>query len=239
MSLKQRGFSQGIFQQSSSKKEELGRLRVEDEKMYRYARAGATALGAGVFTVGEAIAAAHQNEAILAAEAIGTKTLTVTVTAGTAIDENELQGGEFLINDATGEGHTYVIESNTAITTATTEVNLTLKRGLKVALDTTSEFTLIRNPMWGAIVSTTLTLPLIGVTPIAVTADYYFWAQRVGNCSVLNDSTTMVTGQNIEQGAGTSGGMTLATATDTVPHLGRCIYAPAAGEYANIWLSME
>jgi len=237
--MKQRGFAQGIFQQSSKKKEELGTLRIgSNGKAYRYALCGAADIPAGRFCVGVAIAAAHQNEAILETVAVGTKSLTVTVTAGTAIAENELADGEFLINDGTGEGHSYEIESNTAITTAGTAVTLALRRGIKVALDATSEFTLVRNPFYGAVQSATQTLPLIGVTPIAVTAGYYFWAQRTGMCAIYSGTTVPVTGQTFAQ-EGVAGGITVSTSSDVIPDIGRCIYAAAATEYSPCWLSLE
>ena len=237
--MKQRGFAQGIFDASSVKKEELGTLRVgQNGKSYRYARAGATDLAAGVFTVGVATAAAHQNEAITAAVAIGTRNLTVTVTAGTAIVADEFQGGEFLICDGTGQGHSYEIDSNTAISASGTEINLSLKRPIKVALDTTSEFTLFRNPFYGAIVSTTLTLPLIGVTPCAVTANYYFWAQRTGLCSCIEDTTTTVAGNPCQQGNAVAGTVEVAAA-HTIHKIGISLYAAAATESTAVWLMLE
>ena len=231
--MKQRGFAQGIFQQSSTKKEELGTLRIgSNGKAYRYARAGATALAAGVWVKGVAIAAAHENQAILAAVAVGTKSLTVTVTAGTAIAENELQGGELAINDATGKGHTYEIESNTAITTAETDVTLALKRGIKVALDVTSEFTLIRNPFYGGIVSTTQTLPDIGGTPIAVTALNYFWAQR-GGLGICLIGGTATAGQPLMPSDGTAGGLENADAV-TEQSVAIACFATTDTEYGPV-----
>ena len=238
--MKQRGFAQGIFQQSSIKKEELGRLRIgANGKAYRYSRAGAADIGAGLMVMGVAQAAAHSDQAILEAVAVGTKSLTVTVTAGTAIAENELQGGEFHINDLTGEGHSYEIESNTAITTTTTGVTLALKRGIVVALDTTTKFNLMRNPFYGAVVSATITLFPIGVTPIAVTDSYYFWAQRTGMATLLNSATTMVAGQQfmIDDDATTGGGEVHSGAV--IPHLGICLYANSTGDRCSVWLTME
>jgi len=237
--MKQRGFAQGIFEQSSSRKELLGEKRMDHlGDVWVYARCGTTAIPAGRLTVGVAIAVAHQNEVITTAYAIGSKVLDVTVTAGTAIVADELKGGQFIINDATGEGHSYEIDSNTAITTATTGVSITLKRGLKVALDTTSEFTLVRPKVYGAIQSTTQTLPIIGVTPIAVTPNYYFWARRSGVCGILTDTTTTTTGALFAQGGSVGGTVTVSTNSDTIPDLGQCLYAAAASEYSvcDLWL---
>lgn len=240
--MKQRGFKQGIYETSANRKEVVG-TRREDAlgKKWMYAMNGATEIAAGVFAVGEAMSANHYNEAILAAVAVGAQSLNLTITAGIVADENEFKGGEFLINDATGEGHTYRITSSTAVTVSGTTINLSLERPIQVALDTTTEFTLVRPVGYGAVIapSGTLTLPIIGVTPLVVPISHYFWAQRAGICSVLNCSTTMVTGQNVQQSAAVDGAMTVGTNSDVIPTLGKCIYAPAAGEYAAVDLNLD
>jgi len=237
--MKQRGFAQGIFDQSADKKEALGTFRVGSAgKGYRYARAGAADIPAGRLVVGVTNQAAHQNEAITAAVPVGTRNLTVTVTAGTAIAANELENGEFLINDGTGEGHSYEIDSNTAISASGTDISLSLKRPIKVALDTTSEFTLVRNPMYGLVQSATQTLPMGGVTPIAVTANYYFWVQTKGMSAGHCTTTVPVIGQTFAQ-EGVAGGVTVSTNSDTIPDLGQCLIAAAATEYSALWLNID
>jgi len=237
--MKQRGFAQGLFDVSSSKKEELGTKRTgQNGKVSRYALSGATALGAGVFVKGVAQAAAHENQAILAAVPVGTYTLSVTVTVGTAIAANELAGGEFTINDGTGEGNSYEIDSNTAISASGTVVSLTLARPIKVALDTTSEFTLVRNPFYGGVVSATQTLPDIGVTPCAVAANSYFWAQRAGLACCLVDAGNVTGGQPFMPSDNTAGAIEDADAvTERSP--GIALFATTAEEYAPVWLTME
>ena len=92
--MKQRGFGQSIYSASSTKKERLGTMRIDHlGNVWRYCRAGATALNPGYLASGETLNAAHQNEAILAAVPVKTQALTLTITAGLAIDENELDGG--------------------------------------------------------------------------------------------------------------------------------------------------
>ena len=238
--MKMRCFAQGVYDESSTKKEDLGTLRIDHlGQKWRYARAGTTALAAGRLVVGVAINAAHAAEAITAAVAIGTRNLTLAVTSGVAIAVNELAGGQFIIDAGTGIGHSYVIDANTAITTATTSIDISLKRGLKVALDTTSTFTLARPEFYGAIISTTQTLPIIGVTPIAVTASYYFWALRNGLVGILTDTTVTTVGAAFAQGSNTSGSVTVSTSSDTIPDLGQCIIAGAAGAQSICRLNLE
>src|SRR4030042_4719578 len=149
--LKMRGFAQGINAISATKKEEIGTKRItQDGRIFRYAKAGAVALAAGKMGISTTLSAYHINETgVPATIPVGTKTLTLTVSAGLAIAENELQGGFLHINDNTGEGHQYLIESNSAITSAGTTIYITLAEGIRYALTTSSDITLVRPPWYG------------------------------------------------------------------------------------------
>ena len=238
--MKKAGFAQGIYQASATQKEALGTLRIlSDGRKFRYAKAGAADLAAGKLGVAAAIAAAHADEAILEAVAIGTKVLTVTVTAGTAIAANQLRDGALQINDATGEGYSYPISANSAIDASGTEVTLTLKEGIKVALDATSEFTLVHNPWTGVVESTTQACP-IGIPVIAVTALYYYWAQTGGLAAALMGDTTAV-GAVVTQDIATVAGSTAISATNSVlPPVGIVHgFAGVDTEYQPVFLTID
>jgi hypothetical protein len=237
---KRSGFSQGIYEISSVAKEVIGTLRVlADGRKFRYCKAGASALAAGKLGVGAAIVAAHTNQAILAAVAIGTKQITLIVTAGTAIAADALKGGALQVNDATGEGYSYPIDTNTALTALGTEITVTLETGIKVALDTTSEFTLVHNPCYGVVESTTLEVP-IGVPLVAVTAAYYYWAQTGGLvCGLITG--TPAAGSALQQCNGVAGAFEIyASGTITYPPIAR-IHGTAGvdTEYKPVWLQID
>lgn len=180
--LKRAGWSQGLFAQSVTKKEEIGALRItRDGRKFRYCKNGAGALAAGNAVAAVAIAAGIMNEACASAHAIGDLQVTETITAGVAYAENYFAGGMFQVNDDTGEGHQYLIESSSYCSAAGTSITLTLADPIRVALvAATSEFTLAPSP-WMAVTTTTTEENLcVGVAPIAVTAAYYFWAQTGG-----------------------------------------------------------
>jgi len=238
--MKQRGFAIGIFNTSSDRKEEPGTKRIgANGKSYRYCKNGATELAAGVFVVSIALHANQKEILMTAAAEVGTKSLTLPITAGgTVLAENDLLGGEFLINTGTGSGHSYEIESSTAVTAASDSISITLKRGIVVALDTTSEFILVRNPFVGAIVSTTLTLPLLGITPVVVPANHYFWVQRTGLAAGYEDDTGMTTGEPFQQSNADAGRLEVAAA-HTIRKLGTCILSTADNEWAPVWLELE
>jgi len=217
---KRTGFNQGIYQTSSTMKETLGTLRVlNDGRKFRYARAGASALAAGKLNVAADVAAAHANEAILAAVAIGTKVISLTVTVGTAIAANELKGGAFQINDGTGEGYSYGIEANTAISASGTAISITIKEGIKVALDTTSEFTLVHSP-WNDVVEGTALGAAAGVPVVAVPATYYFWDQVSGLAIGLMGGAVALGSALMQDNAGVAGAMIIMTAGAVVPQVG-------------------
>ena len=218
--MKKAGFSQGIYQTSATQKEALGTRRaLKDGREFVYAQAGGSDLAAGKLGVSASIAAAHADEVILAAVAIGTKTLAVTVTAGTAIAENALKDGALQINDATGEGYSYPISANSAISASGTIVNLTLYEGIKVALDTTSEFTLVHNPWKGIVESTTVGCP-VGVPVVAVTTLYYYWAQTKGLACVLMGDTVALGTDVIQDTATVAGGTAIMAAASVIPAVG-------------------
>ncbi|MBU4317091.1 MAG: hypothetical protein KKF30_07435 [Proteobacteria bacterium] len=213
--LKTHGWTQGLYQVSSAIKEVIGQKReTDDGRIFRYAKAGVAALAAGKIGVAADIAAAHLNEAILAAVAAGEYCLTLVVTAGTAILENALRGGQLQINDEAGEGSIYGIESNSAISASGTEIVITLTDPIKVALTTASEFTLAHNPWNGVVESATLG-KACGVPLVAVPIGNYYWAQTAGLGVGLIDGTP-ASGSLLQQSNGVAGALEiLATGTIT------------------------
>lgn len=238
--MKLRGFAQGLYDISATKKEALGTLRVtHDGRAFRYAKAGASALAPGKLGCAAAGVAAHLDEAILAAVTVGTKILAVTVTAGTAIAENALAGGYFAINDNTGEGQSLVIQSNSAISASGTVVNITLEEGLRVALDATSEFNLIPSP-WAAVVETTTKAAPVGITPVAVTAAYYYWAQTKGVHGAVLMNGTPAVGDAVCQGVTTAGSVDVMAGAGTITQVGTVFgVAGVSTEYQSVMLSID
>ena len=238
--MKQRGFGQNIYSASAEKKERLGTIRIDQlGNVWRYARAGAAALNPGYLAVGETLAAQGQDEAIVAAVPTGTYTMSLTVTAGATIDENELDAGLFMINDGTAQGTAYEITGNSALAAGGTTLNISLARKLAEALDTTSEFTIVRSDFWGAIETTSLTLPIIGVTRIEVPATYYYWAQRRGLAPVLGDGSISTIGTPCKQSNGTAGAVEVCAAVTDGPTIGYLKYGGTDTEHSPIWLTIE
>lgn len=239
--MKLRGFAQGLYEISATKKEKLGLLRIDQYgRKFRYCKAGATALSAGKLGVRGAIDTSFVNEAITAAVPIGTQMLELTVTGMVAAcAENDLVGGLFVVNDATGEGQAYAIDSNTAVAISGTSIVITLEEKIKVALDTTSEFTLVTPPQLGVVESTTMYLP-VGIPLVAVTASYYYWAQTGGLGVCLIDGN-IADGSMLQQSNGTAGALELyAAATIVFPPIAVAYgQTTVTTEYNPIWLMID
>lgn len=238
---KRSGFKQGIHGISSSKREELGTLRMlQDGRKFRYAKAGGADLAAGKMGIGPSVNSNHANQTGIAA-AVATMQLTLTVTAGTAIAENQLAGGFLQINDSDGEGYQYSIQSNSAIDSSGTSIILGLNEGLRVAMTTSSEFTLIASPWYGATESATEENQPVGIAPVAVTTLYYYWAQTGGVAIAFMDSTP-AKGAMLTLGtvAGSLKAMTSATWDNDQPILGHKIgLAGVNDEFGPVMLTID
>lgn len=216
--LKKSGFAQPCFVQSSSKKEEVGTLRIlKDGRAFRYARAGSSALAAGYLAVAAAVAADVMNEAGTAIAAIGQMQIAETITSATYA-EDYFAGGFFQINDGTGQGHQYKIDSSTAVASGTA-ITLSLAEPIRVATAASiaTEFSIIHNPWMAVVESGTLATP-VGVTPMVITATYYYWCQTRGPALILSGNNDAV-GMPVYQSTSTAGAVSGADGASYYPHV--------------------
>lgn len=234
--MKNRGFVQGLYAQSSTAKEIVGTVRrTMDGRTFQYAKAGG-ALSAGKLNVCAALNATWVTETCGTAS-VGDKNLTLTITAaGAAIDENQFQGGFLQICDGTAEGPQYLISYSSAVASGGTSITISLAEGLREALTSDSEFTLLHAPGWEVTQSATLAAPA-GVAPIDVTSGYFFWNQTGGPAAVLTHGTPAV-GAKVDQSKEIAGAIK-AYATPTLVDVGY-VYgiAGADGEYYPVMLTL-
>lgn len=223
-------FSQGIHEQSATQKEILGTLRIlNDGRKFRYCKNGGVALVAGVPIKSPAFVANHVDEACAANVAVGS--LTVTGTLTTAATANQYKDGYLQINAGAGAGLQYQIDGNTAGTTCVIQ----LKEPIRVALTSaTSKLSLVYNPWANVVASDATTVSPAGVPPIAVTASYYFWSQT-GGISLTDRGTTTI-GQKLVNDNIT---MSVAAADTTMPVAVALGGTGASGEYWPIVLTID
>jgi len=87
--------------------------------------------------------------------------------------------------------------------------------------------------------ATTATGVIIGVSPIAPTASYYFWVQYKGLCAVLVDNTTtLVVGEPVQAYGDVAGACQVITESEVIQQIGQCLYVGAQNEMAIINLSI-
>lgn len=236
---KKSGFAQPVFSQSSTKKEEVGTLRIlRDGRKFRYAKAGSSALGAGKLALAAALAADVMNEACTAIHAIGDMQFAETITSATYA-ENYFAGGFLQVNDGTGEGHQYKIDSSTAVAAATA-ITLGLAEPIRVATAGTnaSEFSLMHSAWMAVVESATLGFPA-GITPMAITAAYYYWIQTGGMALALSGNSDAV-GKPLFQSTTTAGALSGADGASYYPTIGIHLGSVGvAGEYKPVMLTLD
>ena len=241
--MKRTGFQQGLLQTSLVAKEMLGTLRINrDGRKFRYAMASTSALAAGKANIVAAAAAAVFDEACAKAHAIGDMFIEETITAGVIHPENKFRGGFFAINDATGEGHQYLITSSSAVGVAGTSIFLGLSDPIRVALEvTTTQFTLVVSPQSGVAESATQASLMAGVAPLVIPANAYFWNQTGGPANVLCQGTPAV-GEVATLGtaAGSMAGITTPLDEDIAQQYGVFFGQNGVdGEYTQVFLKID
>ena len=177
-------WNQGLYEISATAKEVVGTLRMDlYGNKYRYAKAGATALARNKQTIAASANADWMNKVCAADVEVGSKTVTLTITdvGADVLPENYFQGGQLQVQDGAGEGQWYRILYSTALTNGGTTATVTLEEGIRVALTTASECSLVPSPWMGTVLSATITTPFpTGVPLVAVTANYYYWSLTGG-----------------------------------------------------------
>ncbi len=193
----------------------LGNELVIRQRVYRYTKNGLVPLNPGEVVQTARSNDAHSNMACAAAAA-GTKTITVTMDQN--VTANEYKDGNIYINDEAGEGFMYDVVSNLgAIVTEPTDAvtaQVTIRDPLVVALTTSSQATLVNvysgvTPTWGDPPNI-----IVGVVPIAVAANEYFWCQVRGPAAVKQEGG-LFAGQGVQSSQFKKG--SVAVAKQVVP----------------------
>jgi hypothetical protein len=164
---------------------------MRGSEIWRYCKAGATGLDIAAPVQQAKAAHAEQDDdiTVAAAAAIGATSVVITSTANLDTSPNDeadnFKDGFLIVNDEAGEGQCYRIKANDAFS-GTNNETITLYEGLTVALTTSSEVGLIKNPYNGVIATEAVVSGMvIGVPQMAVTASYYFWCKTGGPAAVV------------------------------------------------------
>lgn len=218
---------------------DLGAKYVDNNgNVYRYVKAGGTALVPGKLQDGPADIGNHTNIAVASAAAAGVKTVTVTLGA-TAATANFYAGGKLVVNDVDGQGFTYTVKSHPAAdASASLVVTLDDDEPIITALTTSSQVTLVPNQYGGVVIHAASEAGVpVGVAVTAVTASYYGWIQTKGIVSCLHDATPAEIGEGVSASTTTDGCVT--EQVTPLSEVGVALVQGVSTEFNPIMLSLD
>ena len=229
--------ARGLYADSSIQEHTLGEKMVTpDGRVFRYVKAGATALVPGTLQQAPVEITNHQNLAPTANVAIGATSFTVTLGA-TAVTANQYAGGFVIITTSTGAGYQYRIKSHKAAALSAT-VQLTLEDPVLVAfVSASSKVDLVLSPYSGVIINpTTATSLPVGVAVYPITASYYGWLQTHGPAALLADGAVVV-GTSVVASNATAGAVEALTGVQAIVGLAQT--GIATTEYGSVFLTLD
>lgn len=221
--------SQSIYEDSSTKKTQLGYGITVGDRKFKYASA-AKALAAGDVVANLASTQCVNNTS--AAAAIGTVEVTVYITD--SVNADYFADGYLIAADETGLGYNYKVRSHAAIGDTSTGT-VTLYDPVAVALTATSEVTLVPSKYAQLSDVITSTTPIQGVAPCAVSSGEYFWLQTDGPAAALVN-TTVAYGNLVAPA--TAGGLTVQAASANAQVIGIALAAGTTGDTAPVLLQL-
>jgi hypothetical protein len=241
-----RGYSQKPLVTSTTQHAPLGAvLDYQDGTQFRYALAAAAIdtanLCAGdVLTASAAGPGLVKTDTDLTAAAVGATEVIITDAAVASTAANVFAGAKLMIEDHAGEGHAYPIIASTAGSPTTLTIHPDFP--LAVAVTTATDVQIIQHPCFEVITATAFAgtdVNVVGVTPVAVADNEYFWMQTKGLASVQVDVTTAQGAQgNMVLSDGTAGNAQLMVESTIETIIGRLFGASVGGAHAAIWLNL-
>lgn len=230
---------QAILSSSAVQVHPLGAyMETPDGRGFRYFKNGAVATVPGKVYQGTPLDATNMQPSggiTPAAAAIGATQ--VTLSTSLTLTLNQLAGGYMSVDVTPGQGYTYRIAGNTAVSGATGCV-VTLEDPLVVALTTSSRVIFVAHPYSGCVIEPgTPTAAIVGVPPFIVAANEYGWMQTKGAASVLFTGTGVAGKAVGSLSGGTSGSCAPCIAATNI--MGYQMATGITGEYAMIQLALD
>jgi len=228
---------------SSTQQGRLGdEAQTSDGRRFRYAQAGSgAALAPGKMNDGSTIVANHANITGGTAAAVGATSVTITLGA-TAATENQYAGGMVFSNStSTGQGVGYRIRAHAAIASSGTGV-FYLDEPIVVAWTATTKVTLFPALYANGVITPSAATaggPPIGVfTGSSLTASNFGWLQVSGPAPLLSDATVFTLGEEVSQAAsGVAGSGSLKVAT--FPTYGIAMQLGVSAEFKLVDLTLN
>ena len=222
----------------------LGTVMVlPDGSLFVHAKAGGTIAAARLVQQDPTSTTYDADIAVAVAAAVGASSVSLTNAAAT-LAADRFAKGTMHVNDEAGEAFAYGIRTQGAATT-TEDFTVELEEGdeIVVALTTSSQVGLRENAYDSVLISpATFTGMPVGVTPLPVVVDDFFWLQVYGRCALLSDAVIWIAGQPIVPSFTVAGSArtkpTVQTASGVSGVVGWAENVSASGEHGLAFLTI-
>lgn len=236
---------QEIYTTSSTQGADLGALATTgDGRYFRYVKAGATTLVPGQAYCGPANSNANWSPSggLTVGAALATGGTQFNLNSSITLAANDLAGAIMSVAVTPGQGYSYKVKSNSAVTSATGST-IVLEDPVVTNLSTASRVVFYPNPYNGVVVlGTTALAPVVGVSVFPVTNAQFGWVQTRGLASVLLQAVSgtptpgNVVGVNL---ANTTGALSTPTGFAIFTPLGALTATGVSGEYDIVNLFID
>lgn len=194
-----RGYDQKPLTTSTAQNAPLGAvLEYQDGTQFRYSLAAA-AINVANICASDLLTAANAGPGLitvdnsLTAAAIGATSVILTHAAVASAAKDAFAGSKLIIEGGAGVGHAYPIVSSTA--GSPTTLSLHPDFPLAVALTTATDVTIVQHNCFEVITALAVAAAktnLVGITPVAVADNEYFWMQTKGLANVQFDAAVSI-----------------------------------------------
>lgn len=234
---------QGIYEESSTQRFILGTRLQVGERVFRYAVTnGAQTAGiiAQAPTLGGATTTLQTTQAVTVAAPIGATDVYVNALTTAQAAELFADGWASIFDASATACFLYLVRKNTALATSGTTSYITLYDELHIALTTSDQVSLITNPYKDVVAvssATTLTGAPMGVPPVAITDNYYFWLQTWGPCAIL-PSAALDFDEYVTMSDTNAGYVEADAASANTMSIGRVLHIGTASEASIVYLML-
>ena len=241
-----RGYNQKPLETSTTQNAPLGAvLEYQDGTQFRYSLAAA-AIDTANLCASDVLTASNAgpgvvatDNALTAAAAGATEVILTNAVVGSAA-ANVFAGAKLLNEDDAGEGHAYPIIASTAADSNAVTLTIHPDFPLAVALTTASDIQIVQHSCFEVITATAVggsDTNVVGVTPVAVADNEYFWMQTKGLASVKFDSAVSLANSGNVVLSDTAG---QAQIQDEVADqsIGYTNSVATSGAHAGVWLNL-
>jgi len=224
-----------IFESSATQKMSLGAyVETPDGRGFRYVKNGAVATVAGKVYQGVALDATNMQPSggLTPSANVAIGGTQITISDSITLTKDQLAGGYMSVVVTPGQGYTYRVKGNTAVTAATGCV-VTLEDPLVIAITTASNVIFVQSKYNGVVVTPTNgTAANVGVATYIIAAGEYGWIQTKGACACLFTGTGVAGNAVGTLRGGTEG--SLAPCIAETPIVGYQMATGITGEYSMI-----